>query len=122
MHLFSLPIARPECRIPCGVSRDVEKNPMKNFFVYILKCNDGSYYVGHTDDIEKRISEHKNRTYQNYTALRLPIELVFSQIFETRDEAFIVERKIKDWSRKKKEALIRGNYDLLALYAKKKFD
>jgi len=79
---------------------------MKDFYVYILKCGDGSYYTGHTDDLDKRLYEHKNPTFTCYTSSRLPVELVFHQPFPSRYEAVLAERKIKKWSRKKKEALI----------------
>jgi predicted GIY-YIG superfamily endonuclease len=95
---------------------------MNDYYVYILKCNDNSYYVGHTDDIEKRISEHSLREYDCYTSRRLPIRVVFVQSFGSRDEAFTVERQIKKWSRKKKEALIEENFAKLSLLAKKKFE
>ena len=77
-------------------------------FVYILKCADGSYYTGHTDDLEKRISEHSTGEYCEYTQSRLPVNLMFSQEFFARWEALSSERRIKGWSRAKKEALIRG--------------
>jgi predicted GIY-YIG superfamily endonuclease len=86
---------------------------MKDFFVYILKCNDGSYYTGHTDDLEKRIAEHHQKLIDGYTASRLPFKVVYIQSFATRDEAFNEERKIKGWSRKKKEALIKGDWNEL---------
>ncbi len=94
---------------------------MEYFFVYILKCADGSYYVGHTDNIEKRIIEHKSGTHKGFTSRRLPVKLVFQQEFESRDAAFVAERKIKEWSRKKKEALIKRDFDLLSEFSKKKF-
>ena len=80
---------------------------MSNFFVYILKCNDNSYYTGHTDNLEKRIAEHNAKSFDGYTAARLPIEVLYVEAFTTRDEAF------KGWSRKKKEALIKKNWDEL---------
>ena len=83
---------------------------MNTFFVYILQCSDKSYYVGHTDDIEKRISEHHVGEGARYTSRRLPIEVVFVESFGTRDEAFIMERRIKGWSRQKKEALIQKKW------------
>jgi predicted GIY-YIG superfamily endonuclease len=94
---------------------------MNDFYVYILQCNDNSYYIGHTDDIEKRISEHRFNEYDCYTSKRLPIEVVFVQPFGSRDEAFIAERQIKKWNRQKKEALIEKNWDKISLLAKKKF-
>lgn len=83
------------------------------FFVYILKCSDGSYYTGHTDNLEKRIAQHKAGALAGYTSTRLPIELVFHQEFATRDEAFVIERKIKRWTRRKKEALIKREFETL---------
>jgi predicted GIY-YIG superfamily endonuclease len=76
---------------------------MEYFCVYILRCNDGSYYVGHTDNIDKRISEHNLGLISGYTKTKLPIELVYMSTFSTRDEAFMAERQIKGWSRKKKD-------------------
>ncbi len=81
---------------------------MKYFIVYILKCSDSSYYTGHTDDLKSRISDHICKKHSGYTSSRLPVHLVFQQEFETRDEAFIAERKIKRWNRNKKELLISG--------------
>ena len=78
------------------------------FHVYVLGCSDGSLYVGHTDDLDARLSAHRSRRYAGYTARRLPIRLIFSEPFNTRDEAFAAERQIKGWSRAKKLALARG--------------
>jgi putative endonuclease len=80
------------------------------FFAYLLRCNDGSYYAGHTDDIERRMAEHSIDALGGYTAKRLPVTLVWSDSFMTRDEAFATERKIKGWSRAKKEALIADDW------------
>ncbi len=80
------------------------------FWVYILQCSDGSYYTGHTDNLEKRINEHKNGAIPGYTHSRRPVELVYQQFFSTRDDAFNAERKIKGWSRMKKAALIKGDW------------
>ena len=65
---------------------------MQYFYVYILLCSDGSYYTGHTDNIETRIAEHRLGFYDGYTAARLPIQCVFTQIFESRDAAFNAEQ------------------------------
>ena len=80
------------------------------FRVYLLRCADGSYYAGHTDNLDKRIAEHVAGACGGYTATRLSIELVFSQSCPTRIEALSFERQIKGWSRAKKEALIRGDW------------
>ncbi len=91
---------------------------MNNFFVYILKCADGSYYTGSTDNLEKRLDEHFLGQC-NYTASRLPINLVFNETFISRTQAFSVERQIKGWSRKKKEALIDRDFDSLVKHSKR---
>jgi len=80
------------------------------FFAYILRCNDGSYYTGHTEDLETRMVQHQRGALGGYTAKRLPMVLLWSQDFPTRDEAFEAERQIKGWSRAKKEALIAGDW------------
>jgi predicted GIY-YIG superfamily endonuclease len=91
---------------------------MNTFYVYILKCSDNSYYVGHTDNMEKRFSEHNLRKFSGYTSRRLPLKLMFIQTFNTHEEAFLVERKIKKWSRVKKEALISKNWEQLTKLAR----
>jgi len=81
------------------------------FWVYILRCADGSYYTGHTDNLERRVAEHSSGAIPGcYTFKRRPVELVFSSSFPTRDEALASERQIKGWSRKKKEAMMRGDW------------
>ena len=81
------------------------------FYVYSLECSDGSLYVGHTEDLATRLSAHRGWRYSGYTARRLPVRLVFSEPFNSRDEAFAAERQIKGWSRAKKLALTRGEWD-----------
>lgn len=80
------------------------------FWIYILRCADGSYYTGHTENLEKRMAEHQAGEIEGYTSGRLPVVLVFSEEFTSREEALTRERQIKGWSRKKKEALIRGDW------------
>ena len=86
---------------------------MKTYWVYILKCSDGSYYTGSTSDIEKRISEHQQGTIKGYTKNRRPVKLVFSDYFEDAYNAISAERQIKGWTRAKKEALIDDKFYLL---------
>jgi predicted GIY-YIG superfamily endonuclease len=82
-----------------------------SFWVYILRCGDGSYYTGHTDNLEGRLAQHTAGAITTcYTFKRRPVELVFAQEFATREEALTSECRIKGWSRKKKEAMIRGNW------------
>jgi predicted GIY-YIG superfamily endonuclease len=84
------------------------------FYAYLLLYRDGSYYAGHTDDLEHQMSQHASGACGGYTAKRRPVELVWSEDFPTREDAFGVERQIKGWSRAKKEALIRGDSDLIS--------
>ncbi|TSA54537.1 MAG: GIY-YIG nuclease family protein [Planctomycetaceae bacterium] len=79
----------------------------------MLKCRDSSYYTGKTQDLELRIAQHQNGTYKGYTSRRLPVELVFVEGFATYNDAIKAERQIKGWSHAKKEALIRGDFELL---------
>ncbi|HEY2186152.1 MAG TPA: GIY-YIG nuclease family protein [Xanthobacteraceae bacterium] len=84
---------------------------MDGAFLYILKCADGSYYVGTArSSLEKRVAEHNAGRFGGYTAQRLPVTLVFSQWFDLITDAIAAERQVKGWSRAKKEALIRGEF------------
>jgi len=88
--------------------------------VYILRCSDGSYYVGITQkDLETRISEHEQGLYDGYTARRRPVTLVYDGHFEQVTDAIAFERKVKGWRREKKEALIRGDFDALPSLSKR---
>jgi len=92
---------------------------MNTFFIYILKCNDGSYYTGHTDNLAERLVQHQRAFYPYcYTASRLPIELLHQQSFYSREEALLVEQQIKGWNRKKKQALINNDWDEISKLAK----
>jgi predicted GIY-YIG superfamily endonuclease len=92
---------------------------MSKAWVYILRCSDGSYYTGHTTDLETRLNEHACGEGSEWTRHRLPVEMVFYQEMPDKDTAFQAERQIKNWSRAKKEALITGDWDLLKWLAKK---
>jgi predicted GIY-YIG superfamily endonuclease len=84
---------------------------MRDFWVYMLRCSDGHYYVGHTDDIDRRLSQHHQGSYDGYSAARLPVELIWSDRFPDRTQAFAFERRLKSWSRAKKEAFVAGRWD-----------
>ncbi|KPM47319.1 GIY-YIG nuclease family protein [Jiulongibacter sediminis] len=75
-------------------------------YMYILKCSDGSYYVGSTKDLELRVLQHQNGEGANHTRKYLPVELVYFEEFDRIDEAFLREKQIQKWRREKKEALI----------------
>ncbi len=94
----------------------------KAMYLYILKCNDGSFYVGVSNNLDDRILQHNNGINKEaYTYSRKPVELVYHTIFNDYNLAFEWETRIKKWSHSKKQALIDGNFDLLKLLAKKKF-
>ena len=81
-------------------------------YVYILRCVDGSYYVGSAQHgLDRRLAEHLAGTFDGWTAARRPFELVYSQEFDQITDALAAERRIKGWSRKKKQALIDGRFD-----------
>ncbi len=75
-------------------------------FMYILQCSDRTYYTGSTKNISLRIQQHKEGLGSNYTSKRLPVKIVYIEIFKRIDVAFKREKQIQGWSRKKKEALI----------------
>lgn len=93
---------------------------IKNYFVYIVECKDGSFYTGVTSELEKRINEHNSDFYKGYTSSRLPVKLVYSTRFTNINDAINAEKQIKGWSRAKKEALIIGDFDLLKKLSKSK--
>jgi predicted GIY-YIG superfamily endonuclease len=94
-------------------------DPVEGAWVYIVRCRDGSYYVGTTrNQLEQRIADHNNGRFEGYTAERLPVTLVFAQSFQRITDAIAAERQIKGWSRAKKEALIAGDFDRLVLLAR----
>ncbi|MEH3108047.1 MAG: GIY-YIG nuclease family protein [Sphingomonas fennica] len=89
------------------------------FATYLLRCADGSYYVGHTDDLAGRVAQHQAGTIPGYTQDRRPVALVWSETFPSREEALAAERQIKGWSRAKKEALIAGDWEAISHAARK---
>ena len=90
-------------------------------FVYILRCADGSYYVGSArgETLDKRLGEHHAGTFQGYTSKRRPVVLVYAEEFERITEAIAFERQVKGWSRAKKEALIASDGMTLQSLAKR---
>ena len=91
-------------------------------FVYMLRCADGSFYTGVTRrPLEERVGDHNSGALGGYTATRRPVELVWHQEFHSAGEAIEAERRIKGWSRRKKLALIDGDWERLKRAAKKDF-
>ena len=87
----------------------------------MLRCADGSYYVGSARlGLDRRVSEHNNGKYGGYTSKRLPVVLVWAEHFPDITDAIAVERQLKGWSRAKKEALIKGDFGLIQALAKRR--
>lgn len=87
---------------------------MKLYFVYILQCADNSYYTGVTNNVERRINEHNSGDDKSaYTYKRRPVTLVWQESYNDIHQAITKEKQIKGWNRKKKEALINGDFDEL---------
>lgn len=87
---------------------------LKYFYTYILECSDRSYYTGITNDIERRLIEHNSDDFpKSYCHNRRPVKIVFAELFLQPEAAIEFEKQIKGWNRKKKEAMIKRNYDRL---------
>jgi putative endonuclease len=92
------------------------------FYVYILKCSDGTNYKGFTNDLTRRLDEHESgKSRQSYTYDKRPVELVLYETFTDPETGIAYEKKLKKWSKLKKEALIIAEYHKLPELAKKKF-
>ncbi|RIA10296.1 putative endonuclease [Flavobacteriaceae bacterium MAR_2010_72] len=91
---------------------------MKFYYVYILLCADKSYYTGITHNLEQRLEQHQNGTASIYTSKRLPVQLKWYLQLTNPNDAITIEKQIKGWSRKKKQALIDGHWDDLVRFSK----
>ncbi len=91
-------------------------------WMYILECADGSYYVGSTNYLERRLLEHQEGRGARYTTRRLPVKLIYTEEYSFVAEAFEREKQVQNWSRAKREALIMDNRESLPKLAKKKFE
>ena len=91
-----------------------------SFWIYMLRCADGSFYVGHTDDLERRLGEHATGALPGYTRHRRPVVLVYSAELPERMDALEMERRIKGWSRAKKQALIEEDWEKISALARKR--
>ncbi len=92
--------------------------PLKHLYVYILLCSDNTYYTGVTNNPEKRLIEHNTGENQkSYTFMRRPVTMIYSEKFSDYELAIKWEKRIKNWNRKKKEALINEKWDMLRIAA-----
>ena len=88
-------------------------------FVYILECADSSFYTGVTNNLTRRLTEHQHGVERGcYTYTRRPVNLVFHEIFPDAQQAISWEKQIKGWSRRKKKALIEGDWEKLQEFAR----
>ena len=90
------------------------------FILYILECADATFYIGHTDDLDKRMAQHDEGKGCACTSTRRPLKLVHAEGFETRYEALTMERKLKGWGRAKKQAYMAGDWRAVGALAKGK--
>ena len=90
----------------------------KQMYVYILKCSDGSYYTGVTNNIERRLKEHNSGRHDSYVSARLPFELFYYEEFNSPLIAIEREKQIKGWSQAKNEALKNRDFDKLKILSK----
>ena len=81
--------------------------------MYILRCSDGSYYTGSTIDLDRRLAQHQQGMGAEYTKRRRPVSVVFAQWHERVEDAFESEKRVQGWSRAKKEALVRGDFEAI---------
>ncbi len=88
-------------------------NPGERFCVYILECSDGTYYVGSTSDVASRVVAHNAGRGPRFTACRRPVQLVYTEGFDTLEGARRREIQLKRWTRAKKQALIVGDKERL---------
>jgi predicted GIY-YIG superfamily endonuclease len=88
-----------------------------DFTLYILECFDGTFYIGHTDDLNQRLAQHDQGKGCVYTSTRHPLKLIHTEGFETRYEALTMERKLKGWSRAKKLAYMAGDWKAVGALA-----
>ena len=96
---------------------------MKSFYVYILKCSDNTFYTGITNNLDRRLNEHATGIHkESYTYSRRPVELVYHEKLNNPELAIRWEKRIKNWSQKKKQALIDGDWEKLVEYSKSKLN
>lgn len=85
--------------------------------VYILECSDGTYYVGSTFDLTRRMQQHASGLGAKYAARRLPVRLLWAEETESIAQAYAWEKRIQGWSRAKREALMRGDWEAISRYS-----
>ncbi len=82
-------------------------------WVYLVECRDGSFYVGSTYDLERRLSEHNEGLGAKYTRRRRPVTLRWSAHYDRVEDAYAAEKRLQGWGRRKRQALIDGDFGML---------
>ena len=101
-------------RRPSHRRQTPQTNGVRTYFVYMLQCFDGTFYVGVTNDVERRIAEHRaGHVAGSYTSLRRPLRLVYAGEFQRVEEAIAFEKRLKGWSHQKKRAFDERDWPLL---------
>jgi len=95
----------------------MKENKFK-FYIYILECGDGSYYIGFTQNLFSRIKYHCKGEGASYTRKRMPVKLILYLEFSNRYDALYIEKKLKGWSRNKKKAFVSGDFEMLKALSK----
>ncbi len=85
---------------------DAVRTTVSDHYVYVLDCDDGTYYTGYTTDVERRVAEHEAGEGAKYTRGRTPVEVVHVEEFDSRSAALSREHEIKSLSRTEKERLV----------------
>ncbi|MDN3278876.1 GIY-YIG nuclease family protein [Frankia sp. RB7] len=95
-----------------STARGASKDDVVGVYVYMLKCADGSFYIGSAtgEDVSKRVDQHNAGAYPGYTFSRRPVVLVWSEYSDRITDGIAAERQLKGWSRAKKEALVRSDW------------
>lgn len=120
-------MAKPGFKIPRQARHDAQHEALSlrlyediimPSYMYILECADGSFYTGSTKNLEVRLWQHQNGEGANYTKKRLPVKLVYCEPYDRVEDAFLREKQVQGWSRRKKMALIEGNEEGLIEFSR----
>jgi putative endonuclease len=122
LNPFPVILRRPPKAGLEGCGPDVAAKGYMGAFVYMLRCSNRSLYVGIStgDDLTLRIAQHNAGAYRGYTFTRRPVQLIWSEHFPVITDAIAVERQLKGWRRKKKEALASGEWSRVQSLAKRR--
>lgn len=90
------------------------------YHLYILLCNDGTYYIGSTRNVDARVMRHNEGRASNYTAIRRPLTLAYTEAYPDQSAAMRREQQLKGWSHQKRQALVDGDLERLKQLSKRR--